>query len=41
MLELKAESALQGRLQTEGLSVSLSEIAGRGMIDLRGLATDR
>ena len=41
MPELKSESALQGRIQTEGLSISIREIAARGMIDLRGLATDR
>ena len=41
MLELKSESALQGRMQSDGLSISIREIAGRGMIDLRGLATDR
>ena len=39
--ELKSESALQGRMQSDGLSISIREIAGRGMIDLRGLATDR
>jgi sarcosine oxidase, subunit gamma len=41
MLERKVESALQGRMQSDGLSVTVREIAGRGMIDLRGTAGDR
>lgn len=40
MSELHYESALKGREAT-GLSVRLREIPERGMIDLRGLASDR
>ncbi len=41
MLELQTTSALAHRSQPVGCCVNLREIAGRGMIDLRGLATDR
>ncbi len=41
MLELHTTSALAHRAAPTNLSVSLREIAGRGMIDLRGLMTDR
>jgi sarcosine oxidase subunit gamma len=40
MSELAYESALKGR-EASGLSISLREIPERGMIDLRGLASDR
>jgi sarcosine oxidase subunit gamma len=40
MSELHYESALKGR-EAKGLSIGLREIAERGMIDLRGLASDR
>lgn len=40
MFELYAESPLALVEAPQGLSVSIREIAGRGMIDLRGLATD-
>lgn len=41
MAELQFESAFAHRTAPEGLSIGLREITGRGMIDLRGLATDR
>jgi sarcosine oxidase, subunit gamma len=41
MLELTATSALAHRSEPRNLSISMREIAGRGMIDLRGLATDK
>ena len=41
MSELKYEPALAGIAAPQGLCVSVREIAGRGMIDLRGLASDR
>jgi sarcosine oxidase, subunit gamma len=40
MSELQVTSALQHRDEPEGLSIDLREIEGRGMIDLRGLASD-
>lgn len=40
MSELHVESALAHVQAPQGLAVSLREIAGRGMIDLRGLASD-
>jgi sarcosine oxidase subunit gamma len=40
MSELSHQSALAGVAAPPGLSVSLREIADRGMIDLRGLASD-
>jgi sarcosine oxidase subunit gamma len=40
MLELRYESALKGR-EASGLSARLREIPERGMIDLRGTASDR
>ncbi len=40
MAELHYESALKGR-EADGLAVRLREIPERGMIDLRGLASDR
>lgn len=41
MSELYVESPLAHRETTQGLSIELREITGRGMIDLRGLASDR
>lgn len=41
MFELHVESPLGHRAAPEDLSVGLREIADRGMIDLRGLASDR
>jgi sarcosine oxidase subunit gamma len=41
MSELHVESALAHVAPPEGLAVSLREMAGRGMIDLRGLTSDR
>lgn len=41
MFELHVESPLGHRAAPKDLSVGLREIAGRGMIDLRGLASDR
>jgi sarcosine oxidase, subunit gamma len=41
MLELHTTSALAHRKEPTNLSISMREIAGRGMIDLRGLATDK
>lgn len=41
MSELQFQSALAHRSPPEGLSIGLREINGRGMIDLRGLASDR
>lgn len=41
MSELHFESPLAHRVAAQGLSIGLREIADRGMIDLRGLATDR
>jgi sarcosine oxidase, subunit gamma len=38
---LEFESALAHRTATENLSISMREISERGMIDLRGLATDK
>jgi sarcosine oxidase subunit gamma len=40
MSELQSESPLALAPAPEGLSVTIREIAGRGMIDLRGLASD-
>ena len=40
MSELQVQSALAGVATPAGLSIGLREIAGRGMIDLRGLASD-
>ncbi|MCA3555323.1 sarcosine oxidase subunit gamma [Aestuariivirga sp.] len=40
MSELSYQSPLAGLAEPHGLSVSIREIAGRGMIDLRGLGTD-
>ena len=41
MSELQFESALQHVAVPQGLSVDIREIADRGMIDLRGLTSDR
>ena len=41
MSELQFESALAGVVVPQGLCVTVREIADRGMIDLRGLASDR
>lgn len=41
MSELHVESPLGHVSPPQGLAVSLREIAGRGMIDLRGLTSDR
>jgi sarcosine oxidase, subunit gamma len=41
MLELTTTSALAHRSEPTNLSISMREIAGRGMIDLRGLSTDK
>lgn len=41
MLELVTTSALAHRSEPTDLAISMREIAGRGMIDLRGLATDK
>jgi sarcosine oxidase, subunit gamma len=41
MLELHTTSALAHRKEPTSLSISMREIAGRGMIDVRGLATDK
>jgi sarcosine oxidase, subunit gamma len=41
MLELHTTSALAQRKEPTELSISMREIAGRGMIDLRGLSTDK
>jgi sarcosine oxidase, subunit gamma len=41
MLELHTTSALAHRKAPDSLSINMREIAGRGMIDLRGLSTDR
>jgi len=41
MTELYSESALSHVAAPQNLSVGLREITGRGMIDLRGLASDR
>ena len=41
MSELRFESALAHRGSPDGLAIGLREMTGRGMIDLRGLATDR
>ena len=41
MLEAQIESALAHRAEPENTYVSLHEITTRGMIDLRGLATDK
>lgn len=41
MLELHTTSALAHRSEPTNLSISIREIVGRGMIDLRGLATDK
>ena len=40
MSELSYQSPLAGVAEPHGLSISIREIAERGMIDLRGLATD-
>jgi sarcosine oxidase, subunit gamma len=41
MLELHTNSALAHRKEPTNLSISMREIPGRGMIDLRGLSTDK
>ena len=41
MLELVTTSALAHRSEPTNLAISMREIAGRGMIDLRGLASDK
>lgn len=41
MLEPQFESALAHRAAPDTLSISMREISGRGMIDLRGLAADK
>ena len=41
MLELVTTSALAHRSEPTNLAISMREIAGRGMIDLRGAATDK
>jgi sarcosine oxidase subunit gamma len=41
MLELQTQSALAQTSPPTGLSITIREITGRGMIDLRGLATDK
>jgi sarcosine oxidase, subunit gamma len=41
MLELRTASALAHRKEPTNLSITMREIAGRGMIDLRGLSTDK
>ena len=41
MLEPQLESALAHRAAPDSTSISLHEISSRGMIDLRGLATDK
>ncbi len=41
MPELITTSALAHRSEPDNLSISMREMAGRGMIDLRGLSTDR
>jgi sarcosine oxidase, subunit gamma len=41
MLELRSETALTHRAEATNTSVLVREIADRGMIDLRGLSSDR
>jgi sarcosine oxidase, subunit gamma len=41
MLELTTTSGLAHRAEEPELSISMREMAGRGMIDLRGLSSDR
>jgi sarcosine oxidase, subunit gamma len=41
MVELSRQSALDHRKSLDNTSISIREIANRGMIDLRGLTTDR
>ena len=41
MLELQTSSALAHRAAPENTSIAIREISGRGMIDVRGLATDK
>src|SRR5437868_1920941 len=41
MLELQTNTALADVATPIGLAVGLREMTGRGMIDLRGLATDK
>ena len=41
MFELQFESALANRTAPENISISMREISERGMIDLRGLSTDK
>jgi sarcosine oxidase, subunit gamma len=41
MLELHTTSALAHREEPTNLNISMREITGRGMIDVRGLSTDR
>ncbi len=41
MLEAKFESAIAKRSEPQNTSVAIREMAERGMIDLRGFATDR
>jgi sarcosine oxidase, subunit gamma len=41
MLELHTTSALAHRKEPINLSITMREMPGRGMIDLRGLATDK
>jgi sarcosine oxidase, subunit gamma len=41
MVELSSTTALAHRREPTDLAISMREIAGRGMVDLRGLTTDR
>jgi sarcosine oxidase, subunit gamma len=41
MLELQTQTALAQTAAPAGLAIGMREISGRGMIDLRGLASDR
>jgi sarcosine oxidase, subunit gamma len=41
MLDLMTTSALAHRAEATDLAISMREISGRGMLDLRGLATDK
>ena len=41
MVDLSRQTALAGRTLPENTSISIREITGRGMIDLRGLPMDR
>ena len=40
MSDIQFETALQSRETPKDLAVSMREITSRGMIDLRGIATD-